>query len=112
MPKKSEGGWSGIGMANSGIDPTHVYLLNDHPTQIPPNEILGPVVQNCPGVGPTRAAASTHGMVRYCNSCTKIFNGNPNNLFKVELKTTMEASGDSSDEDIAALLDEAVQVTL
>ena len=48
MSKKSEGGWSGIGMANSGIDPTHVYLLNDHPTQIPPCEILGPVVQNCP----------------------------------------------------------------
>ena len=48
MPKKSEGGWSGIGMANSGIDPTHVYFLNDHPTQIPPSEILGPVVQNCP----------------------------------------------------------------
>ena len=47
MPKKSEGGWSGIGMANSGIDPTHVYFLNDHPTQIPPSEILGPVVQNC-----------------------------------------------------------------
>ena len=42
-----EGGWSGIGMANSGIDPTHVYFLNDHPTQIPPSEILGPVVQNC-----------------------------------------------------------------
>ena len=48
MPKKSEGGWSGIGTANSGIDPTHVYFLNDHPTQIPPSEILGPVVQNCP----------------------------------------------------------------
>jgi len=48
-------------MANIGINPTHVYYLNDHPTQIPPNEILGPVVQNCPGVGPTRAAASTHG---------------------------------------------------
>ena len=47
MPKKSEGGWSGIGMANSGIDPTHVYFLNDHPTQIPPSEILGPIVQNC-----------------------------------------------------------------
>ena len=47
MPKKSEGGWSGIGTANSGIDPTHVYFLNDHPTQIPPSEILGPVVQNC-----------------------------------------------------------------
>ena len=47
MTKKSEGGWSGIGMANSGIDPTHVFLLNDHPTQIPPSEILGPVVQNC-----------------------------------------------------------------
>ena len=47
MAKKSEGGWSGIGMANSGIDPTHVYFLNDHPTQIPPSKILGPVVQNC-----------------------------------------------------------------
>ena len=47
MPKKSEGGWSGIGMANSGIHPTHVLFLNDHPTQIPPSEILGPVVQNC-----------------------------------------------------------------
>ena len=47
MPKKSEGGWSGIGTANSGIDPTHVYFLNDHPTQIPPSEMLGPVVQNC-----------------------------------------------------------------
>ena len=47
MPKKSEGGWSGIGMVNSGIDPTHVYFLNDRPTQIPPSEILGPVVQNC-----------------------------------------------------------------
>ena len=44
MPKKSEGGWSGIGMANSGIDPTHDYF---YPTQIPPSEILGPVVQNC-----------------------------------------------------------------
>ena len=51
MPKKSEGGWSGIGMANSGIDPTYVYFLNDHPTQIPPSEILGPVVQNCPILG-------------------------------------------------------------
>merc|ERR1712032_1364562 len=30
----------------------------------------------------------------------------------VELKTTMEASGDSSDEDIAALLDEAVQMSM
>merc|ERR550517_160270 len=30
----------------------------------------------------------------------------------VELKTTMEASGDSSDEDIAALLDETVQMSM
>ena len=54
MPNKSEGGWSGIGMANSGIHPTHVLFLNDHPTQIPPSEILGPVVQNC------RPVASFH----------------------------------------------------
>ena len=47
MPNKSEGGWSGIGTANSGIDPTHVYFLNDRPTQIPPSDILRPVVQNC-----------------------------------------------------------------
>ena len=33
-------------------------------------------------------------------------------LSQVERKATMEAEGDSSDEDIEALLNEAVQVTL
>ena len=67
MPKKSEGGWSGIGMANSGIDPTHVYFLNDHPTQIPPSEILGPVVQNCPCTRPVlHGGRSSGGKTHSC----------------------------------------------
>ena len=33
-------------------------------------------------------------------------------MSQVERKATMEAEGDSSDEDIEALLNEAVQVTL
>ena len=48
-------------MANSGIDPTHVYFLNDHPTQIPPSEILGPVVQNCQIFSSMAMAMSIYG---------------------------------------------------
>ena len=48
MSKKREGGWSGIGMATVGIDPTNFGILNDHPTKIPPGELLGGVVKNCP----------------------------------------------------------------
>ena len=86
MPKKSEGGWSGIGMANSGIDPTHVYFLNDHPTQIPPSEILGPVIQNCRGekegedkVGVGRLAKSRcgHMLLKPSDHCDHE-NGNDN----------------------------------
>ena len=47
MSKKREGGWSGIGMATVGIDPTNFGILNDHPTKIPPGELLGGVVKNC-----------------------------------------------------------------
>ena len=45
MSKKR--GWSGIGMATVGIDPTNFGILNGHPTKIPPGEILGGVVKNC-----------------------------------------------------------------
>ena len=47
MSKKREGGWSGIGMATVGIDPTNFGILNDHPPKIPPGELLGGVVKNC-----------------------------------------------------------------
>ena len=47
MSKKREGGWSGIGMATVGINPTNFGILNGHPTKIPPGEILGGVVKNC-----------------------------------------------------------------
>ena len=47
MSKKCEGGWSGIGMATVGIDPTNFGIFNDHPTKIPPGELLGGVVKNC-----------------------------------------------------------------
>ena len=47
MSKKREGGWSGIGMATVGIDPTNFGILNGHPTKIPPGEIWGGVVKNC-----------------------------------------------------------------
>ena len=52
MSKKREGGWSGIGMATVGIDPTNFGILNDHPTKIPPGELLGGVVKNCPNSYP------------------------------------------------------------
>ena len=42
------GGWSGFGMATVGMDPTSITILNGHPTKIPPDKILGGVVQNCP----------------------------------------------------------------
>ena len=35
-------------MATVGIDPTNFGILNGHPTKIPPGEILGGVVKNCP----------------------------------------------------------------
>ena len=54
MSKKREGGWSGIGMATVGIDPTNFEILNDHPTKIPPGELLGGVVKNCLGFGVAR----------------------------------------------------------
>ena len=34
-------------MATVGIDPTNFGILNDHPTKIPPGELLGGVVKNC-----------------------------------------------------------------
>ena len=36
----------GLGWQTVGLIPP-MFNLNDHPTQIPPSEILGPVVQNC-----------------------------------------------------------------
>ena len=42
------GGWSGFGMVTVGMDPTSITILNGHPTKIPPDKILGGVVQNCP----------------------------------------------------------------
>ena len=41
------GGWSGFGMVPVGIHPTSIGILNGHPTKIPPDKILGGVVQNC-----------------------------------------------------------------
>ena len=43
----TRGGWSGFGTETVGIDPTNIEFLNGHPTKIPPDKILGGVVQNC-----------------------------------------------------------------
>ena len=40
-------------MATVGIDPTNFGILNDHPTKIPPGELLGGVVKNCLNVSET-----------------------------------------------------------
>ena len=45
--KTLRGGWSWFGMVTVGIDPTNIEFLNGHPTKIPPDKILGGVVQNC-----------------------------------------------------------------
>ena len=68
-------------MANSGIDPTHVYFLNDHPTQIPPTEILGPVVQNCP-ICIYMIMAMITGMNKRCSS-TAIRDSNEDTLMRM-----------------------------
>ena len=49
----------GLGWQTVGLIPP-MFNLNDHPTQIPPSEILGPVVQNCPNTNtnmPTKYSA-------------------------------------------------------
>ena len=47
IEKFLRGGWSGFGMVPVGIHPTSIGILNVHPTKIPPDKILGGVVQNC-----------------------------------------------------------------
>ena len=47
IEKFSRGGWSGLGMVPVGIHPTSIGILNGHPTEIPPDKMLGGVVQNC-----------------------------------------------------------------
>ena len=50
VQKINRGGWTGFGTATVGIDPNTFEVLNGHPTKIPTDEILGGVVQNCPGI--------------------------------------------------------------
>ena len=47
IEKFLRGGWSGFGMVPVGINPTSIGILNGHPTEIPPDKMLGGVVQNC-----------------------------------------------------------------